>query len=50
MESYYKSTWIEDGLWGHKVLDTAANKTLYIAFSDAAPDMVSLIGYLYKVE
>ena len=50
MESYYKSMWVEDGLWGHKVLDTAANKTLYIAFSDAAPDMVSLIGYLYKVE
>ena len=50
MESYYKSMWIEDGLWGYKVLDTAENKTLYIAFSDAAPDMVSLIGYLYKVE
>ncbi len=50
MERYYKSMFIEDGIWGHKVLDTASKEMLYIAFSDAAPDMVSLIGYLYKVE
>ena len=50
ISSQLKSMWIENGLWGNKVLDTATNKTLYIAFTDAAPDKVSLIGYLYKVE
>ncbi len=47
MESYYKSMWIEDGLWGHKVLDTATNKMLYIAYTTK---MSTIIGYLYKVE
>ncbi|MDE5824066.1 MAG: hypothetical protein K2H91_05200 [Lachnospiraceae bacterium] len=47
MESYYKSMWVEDGLWGHKVLDTGANRTLYIAYTSTG---IEIVGYLYKVE
>lgn len=47
MESYYKSMFIEDGIWGHKVLDTATNETLYIAKTSTGFEVV---GYLYKVE
>ncbi len=47
MESYYKSMWIEDGLWCHKVLDTSTNEMLYIAFT---PTGFGVVGYLYKVE
>ena len=51
MESYYKSMWVEDGLWGHKVLDTTTNKTLYIAYADGNEDKrYKPVGYLYKVE
>lgn len=47
MESYYKSMWVEDGLWGNKVLDTTTNETLYIANTSTG---FELVGYLYKVE
>lgn len=47
MESYYKSMWIEDGLWGNKVLDTTTNETLYIANTSTG---FGVVGYLYKVE
>ena len=46
MESYYKSMFVEDGLWGHKVLDTASNETLYIAYASTG---FGVVGYLYKV-
>ncbi len=47
MESYYKSKFVEDGIWGHKVLDTASNEMLYIAY---ATELGTVYGYLYKVE
>lgn len=47
IESYYKSKWVEDGLWGNKVLDTTTNETLYIANTSTG---FGVVGYLYKVE
>lgn len=47
IESYYKSMWVEDGLWGNKVLDTTTNETLYIANTSTG---FGIVSYLYKVE